>query len=165
MCCSIRLYFGKITCWFPLLWIKAVSDHYRWYCVSYIVAIYNKFALVHPDCTLHYRISLSLLIFLTGVSDDCVKRVWRYQRDNQNPYIKDEQTTQWPKVKGQKDKQRSTKHTYKTKDRVTRTPLNICRVFLVMTQYGHVKDNLLEVYLRDIVGIPLGGWSVARQPF
>jgi len=33
-------------------------------------------------------------------------------------------TTQWPKEKGQKDKQRSTKHTHKTKDRVTRTPLN-----------------------------------------
>ena len=29
----------------------------------------------------------------------------------------------WPKEKVQKDKQRSTKHTYKTKDRVTRTPL------------------------------------------
>ena len=28
-------------------------------------------------------------------------------------------TTQWPKEKVQKDKQRSTKHTYKTKDRVT----------------------------------------------
>jgi hypothetical protein len=42
---------------------------------------------------------------------------------NQNPYIEEEQTTQWPKEKGQKDKQRSTKHTYKTKDRVTRTPL------------------------------------------
>jgi hypothetical protein len=27
------------------------------------------------------------------------------------------------KKKNQKDKQRSTKHTYKTKDRVTRTPL------------------------------------------
>jgi hypothetical protein len=27
------------------------------------------------------------------------------------------------KRKGQKDKQRSTKHTHKTKDRVTRTPL------------------------------------------
>jgi hypothetical protein len=27
-----------------------------------------------------------------------------------------EQTTQWPKEKVQKDKQRSTKHTYKTKD-------------------------------------------------
>ena len=42
--------------------------------------------------------------------------------DNQNPYI-EEHTTQWPKEKEKKDKQRSTKHTYKTKDRVTRTPL------------------------------------------
>ena len=56
-------------------------------------------------------------------------------------YVEEEQTTQWPKdrrtdntmVKRQKNrqhngqkkkyKQRSTKHTYKTKDRVTRTPL------------------------------------------
>ena len=51
------------------------------------------------------------------------QKSWRYQRGNQNPYIEDEQTTQWPKEKVQKDKQRSTKHTYKTKDRVTRTPL------------------------------------------
>ena len=43
----------------------------------------------------------------------------RYQRGNQNPYIEEEQTTQWPKAKVQKDKQRSTKHTNKTKDRVT----------------------------------------------
>ena len=50
------------------------------------------------------------------------RRVWRYQSGNHNPYI-EEQTTQCTKVKGQKDKQRSTKHTYKTKDRVTRTPL------------------------------------------
>jgi hypothetical protein len=42
---------------------------------------------------------------------------------NQNPYIEEEQTTQWTKEKVQKDKQRSTKHTHKTKDRVTRTPL------------------------------------------
>jgi len=45
------------------------------------------------------------------------------QRDNQNPYIEEEHTTQWPKEKVQKDKQRSTRHTYKTKDRITRTPL------------------------------------------
>ena len=50
------------------------------------------------------------------------RRVWRYQRGNQNPYIEEEQTTQWPKEKVQKDKQRSTKHTHKTKDRVTWTP-------------------------------------------
>jgi hypothetical protein len=45
------------------------------------------------------------------------------QRGNQNPYIEEEQTMQWPTEKVQKDKQRSTKHTHKTKDRVTRTPL------------------------------------------
>jgi hypothetical protein len=39
------------------------------------------------------------------------------------PYIKEEQTTQWPKEQVQKDKQRSTKQTHKTKDRATRTPL------------------------------------------
>ena len=33
------------------------------------------------------------------------------------------QTTQWPKEKGQKDKQISTKHTNKTRDQVTRPPL------------------------------------------
>ena len=47
-----------------------------------------------------------------------VRRVWRYQRGNQNPYI-----VQWPKEKVQNDIQRSTKHTHKTKDRVTRTTL------------------------------------------
>ena len=52
-----------------------------------------------------------------------MRRVWRYQRGNQNPYIKEEQTTQWSKEKRQKDKQRSTKHTNKTKNRVTRTSL------------------------------------------
>ena len=52
-----------------------------------------------------------------------IRRVRRYQRCNQNLYIEEEQTTQWPKEKVQKDKQQSTKHTHKTKDRVTRTPL------------------------------------------
>ena len=31
--------------------------------------------------------------------------VKRYQSGNQNPYIEEEQTTQWPKDKGQMDKQ------------------------------------------------------------
>ena len=47
----------------------------------------------------------------------------RYQRGNQNPYIEEQQKTQWSKEKVPKDKQRSTKHTLTTKDRVTRTPL------------------------------------------
>ena len=51
------------------------------------------------------------------------RRVCRYQRGNQNPYIEEEQTTQWQKEKVQNDKQWSTKHRHKTKDRVTRTTL------------------------------------------
>jgi hypothetical protein len=47
-----------------------------------------------------------------------IGRVGRYQSGNQNPYIEEEQTTQWLKGKVQKDQQRSTKHTYKTKDKV-----------------------------------------------
>jgi hypothetical protein len=34
-----------------------------------------------------------------------IGRVWRYQRGNHNPYIEEEQTTQWPTEKVQKDKQ------------------------------------------------------------
>ena len=55
-----------------------------------------------------------------------VRRLWRNQRGNQNPYIsKKNRQHDGQKKKGQQDKQRSTKHTCKTKDRVTRTPLKI----------------------------------------
>jgi len=46
-----------------------------------------------------------------------LRKVWRYQRGSRRT---DNRTA---KKKGQKDKQRSTKHTHKTKYRVTRTPL------------------------------------------
>jgi hypothetical protein len=41
-------------------------------------------------------------------------------KGNQIPHIEEELTTQWPKETGQKDKQRSTKKTQKTKDQVIR---------------------------------------------
>ena len=43
----------------------------------------------------------------------------RQKNRQHNDQKTEEQTTQWPKEKGQKDKQRSTKHIHKTKDRVT----------------------------------------------
>jgi hypothetical protein len=43
------------------------------------------------------------------------RRVWTYQRGNHNPYIEEEETTQWQKEKVHEDKQRSIKHTYTTK--------------------------------------------------
>ena len=72
---------------------------------------------------------------------DCrVKRVWKYQCGNQNPLIEEKQTRQWPKEKGKKkDKQRSTKHTHKTKDRVTRTQLKTGdELFLVNVHFWSV---------------------------
>jgi hypothetical protein len=51
------------------------------------------------------------------------KKSLKYQSGNQNSYIEEEQTTQWPTEKVQNNKQRSTKQTHKTKDRITRTPL------------------------------------------
>ena len=48
----------------------------------------------------------------TECSEDTKEGNWNLQ-------FEEEQTTQWPKEKVQKDQQRSTKHTYKTKVRVT----------------------------------------------
>jgi hypothetical protein len=64
--------------------------------------------------------------YFLGTTQHILKKslkIWRRQRGNQNLYIEEEQTTQWPKENVQKDKQWSTKHTYKIKDRVTRTPV------------------------------------------
>ena len=52
-----------------------------------------------------------------------MKKSLKTPNGKQNLYIEEEQTTHWPKENVQKDKQRSTKHTHKTKDRVTETPL------------------------------------------
>jgi hypothetical protein len=76
------------------------------------------------------------------------RRVWRYQRGNQNPYIREE-TTHCPKEKVQKDKQRSTKQTNKTKDRVTWTPLK----YVFNKKLEHVDDiSFRELFGRIIMG-------------
>jgi hypothetical protein len=49
--------------------------------------------------------------------------VWRYQRGNQNPQIKERQTAQTPKEKRTNNDLQS--NTQKTKDRATRTPIKI----------------------------------------
>jgi hypothetical protein len=58
------------------------------------------------------------LVFLQLKTNIFSKKSLRIPKGgNQNPYIEEEQTTQWPTEKVQKDKQRSIKHTHKTKDR------------------------------------------------
>jgi hypothetical protein len=51
-----------------------------------------------------------------------------YKRGNQNPYIEEEQTIQWPKERVQKDRPRSTKHTHKTKNGWHEPPKTMCQL-------------------------------------
>ena len=91
---------------------------------------------------LFYKYTNDIKVFIVSVFLNVQFRLtqWRYNKKsmkipkggNQNPYI-EEQTTQPPNEKGQKDKQRSTKHTHKTKDRVTRTPLETCLEHILTT--------------------------------
>jgi hypothetical protein len=90
--------------WFIFIFKAHSNNHHTFH------RVYECF--LHKNTSLHmYRLYL--------------RRVWRYQRGNQNLYIEEEQTTQWSREKVQKDKQRLTKYTYKTKDLVTRTPLKL----------------------------------------
>jgi hypothetical protein len=57
-----------------------------------------------------------------SVVPSTTRRVWRYQRGNQNRYIEEERTTQWPKKKYKRTKN-DLQNIHKAKDRVTRNPL------------------------------------------
>jgi hypothetical protein len=46
-------------------------------------------------------ISVSFWFVTIHIKQFCLRRVWRFQRGNQNPYIEDGLTTQLPKEKGQ----------------------------------------------------------------
>jgi hypothetical protein len=82
----------------------------------------NLLAIISP-----FKIDCLMLLYkckMKSVMNKIVtRRVWRYQRGNQTVYRRTDKNK--GKTKGQKDKQRSIAHTYKTKDRVTRTPLKI----------------------------------------
>ena len=69
------------------------------------------------------RTPLKLNTWLICWTNQLPRRVWRYQREVIRIRKSKNRQQQCPKEKVQKDKQRSTKHTYKTKDRVTRAPL------------------------------------------
>jgi hypothetical protein len=105
------------TVWMQLLWYP------QWYSSQWIAAWLSRTSL--PQTEQGYSRLICGSCFGWQSEEFNIRKVWRYQRGNQNAYIEEQQTTQWPKEKVQKDKQRSTKHTYKTKDLVTRTQLKI----------------------------------------
>jgi hypothetical protein len=75
------------------------------------------------------------------------------------PKGQEEQTTQWPKEKGQNDKQRSTKHTHKTRDQVTRTPTKNqgwevpATLIVVFAMYLAYKERQLIIVFRLVVWV------------
>ena len=97
-----------------------------------------------PYCgilTTHFNVSTCNSKMLWDLQLIFYRRVWRYQRGNQNPYIEEEQTTQWPKEKVQEGKQRSKKHTYKTKDRIPRTRLKTRDVLRCSGRVGSSRST------------------------
>ena len=91
---------------------------------------------------------------------------------NQNPYSEE---IQWQREKVQKDKQQSIKHTRKTKDRVTRTPLktaycinspqisnsNIMNSVTVTQMYHFNNTCIIYMTLSAIISkSPIIGYSV-----
>ena len=90
-----------------------------WKCFFYVF----HFIDVNKESFNSTNKTIQLQFFFANIWSTDIRRVWIYQRGNQNLYIEEEQTTQWPKEKVQKDKQRSTKHTHKTKGKISRTPL------------------------------------------
>jgi hypothetical protein len=67
--------------------------------------------------------------------------------------MEEKQTTQWQEEQVQKDKQRSTKHTHKTKDRVTRTSVKtgVYSSALEVSHFSIYGSGLLLGYLQTFL--------------
>jgi hypothetical protein len=121
----------RLLCMVRILYLGLISWHGLSSTGNCLVRFQMSSNCVHSMVTkivpsIHYSASKELFPYIKSTAFfqlQLIRRVWRYQRGHQNPYIEEEQITQWPKEKVQKDKQRSTKHTHKTKGRVTRAPL------------------------------------------
>ena len=107
--------------WWPLCnWYWVSSNTYFDDILKYKIDVLIVMVLIET----YYRSQYSLLL------SDRNGTHWVFRSKNSlkiakggNPYIEEEQTTMAKIKKIHKDKQRSTKHTHKTKDLVTRTPL------------------------------------------
>ena len=109
------IYFYKpaVTFWWFYILLSIFKFH--WYCNGDVMISALTLSVVDRGFV------LALSAVDRGFECASIKRrVWRYQRGNQKPYI-EEQTTQWPKENSTKGQTTMTKHAYKTKDGVTRT--------------------------------------------
>ena len=78
-------------------------------------------------------------------------------KDNQNPQ-NEGQTMQWPKEKGQKEKQRSIKHTHKTKDR------GVTRMFKLFLFKYYCTCRLITYFSYLLVWLDYNSLNVLSNP-
>ena len=98
-----------VFCGSVLLIILILCIVYVWFCLSLSGVLCDQCFLclwiIH--LWLPNQFSLTFVVYTRSdaYSKGCccaIRRVWRYQRGNQNPHIKEEETTQWPKEKNAK---------------------------------------------------------------
>ena len=113
--CSIKIYFHGVTTTYLQLskyllkrsFIHSMSKYIFIGLPLHACSYHNIFPQGH-----HYML-VAIKIYFHRFNTTYVQLSRRvFQRDNQNPYIEEEQTTQWQKEKVQKDKQRPTKYLF-----------------------------------------------------
>ena len=105
------IYFGRWNISNMVTDLLKHNEYFFWKCLQ--TPKMWKFQLNFWNCITWNQVDLyTTCIFITPHFDwKTVRRVWRYQRGNQNPYIA-EQTTQWPKEKVQSKGQTTIYKTY-----------------------------------------------------
>jgi hypothetical protein len=110
LCLHVRCIFRK---WFRNKCIKFCNVHWTFHNRHYRYMSISKFIRCICNSKLTIKITIAMKLSFSPLISKEVIRI-RKSKDRQHNGQK------------KKDKQRSTKHTHKTKDQVTRTPLKIC---------------------------------------
>ena len=86
---------------FPVQTRKMQYLHYNYIITSNYILLSQEKNSQEID---NIKVDFAILIFLVSnlFYSVATRRVWRCQRCNQNPYIQEIQTTQWPKEKDKK---------------------------------------------------------------
>jgi hypothetical protein len=99
------------------------------------VVLCSTFCVLSSDNRLDKNLKV-MILNPRYVSTLVKRRVWRYHRGNQNSYIVEKQTTQWPKEKVQKEKQWPTNMPYgNSNTHIQSWILKIMSFFVLLSVY------------------------------
>ena len=104
---------------------RKVNCHACFYLVVSILPLSNVFVITFGNILTMWYCFCFFILMLRSNRELFFPlwRVWKYEWGNHHPYIEEEQAKKMAKQNEQMDKQRSTKHTIISTDRVIRTGL------------------------------------------